>query len=120
MSDNTKVSEMLINVGGDLLRVVDSQQEMQSHLDLVKIAWNMAIYSQPKRKAKLKRFIKKQEEYAPSVEALKGLEWEIRRIIKQKDRLYPEINSKVVMAEAVEKGKDDYIIRAYFQTIREA
>ena len=36
--------------------------------------------------------------------------------MKQKDILFPEVKSKVVIAEAVEKGKDDYIIRAYFET----
>jgi hypothetical protein len=34
---------------------------------------------------------------------------------KQKDLLFPEIHNKVVIAEAIEKGKDDYIIRAYFE-----
>ncbi len=115
MSKDKKVSEMLINVGGGLLHVVNNQQEMQAHLDLVKTAWNMAINPQAKRQTELKRFIKKQKKYAPGIEALKGLEWEIRRIMKQKDRLYPEINSKVVLAEAIEKGKDDYTIRAYFE-----
>lgn len=115
MLNDKKVSEMLIDVGGDLLQVVNNQKEMQTHLDLVKTAWNMATNSQAVRKTKLKRFIKKQKKYAPSIEALKGLEWEIRRIMKQKDRLYPEINHKVVIAEAIEKGKDDYVIRAYFE-----
>jgi len=109
---------MLIRVGGDLLQSVNNQQEMQAHLDLVKSAWNMAINPQTKRQVELKRFIKKQKKYAPNTEALKGLEWEIRRIMKQKDRLYPEIDSKVVLAEAIEKGKDDYTIRAFFETKR--
>lgn len=115
MLNDKKVSEMLIDVGGDLLQVVNNQQEMQVHLDLVKIAWNMATYPLSNRKTELKRFIKKRRKYAPSIEALKGLEWEMRRIMKQKDRLYPEINHKVVIAEAIEKGKDDYVIRAYFE-----
>jgi hypothetical protein len=110
-----KVSEMLIAVSGDLLQSVDSQMEMQAHLDLVKEAWNMALESGDKRQRKLKRFINKQKRYAPSLEALKALEWEFRRMMKKKDKLFPEVNSKVVVAEAVEKGKDDYIIRAYFE-----
>ena len=106
---------MLIAVSGELLQSVDSQQEMQAHLDLVKTAWNMATESGDKRKRELKKFILKQKKYAPSAEALKGLGWEMRRIMKQKDLLFPDIHNKVVNAEAIEKAKDDYIIRAYFE-----
>ena len=110
-----KVSEMIIDVSGDLFQVVDSKEEMQAHLDLVSAAWNMALFSQSERKSKLKKFLKKQQKYAPSIEALKGLEWEMRRVMKQKDRLFPEVNNKIVVAEAVETGVDEYIIRAYFE-----
>ena len=34
--------------------------------------------------------------------------------MKQKEKLFPSIKQKIVIAEAVETGKDDYIIRAYF------
>lgn len=61
-----KVSEMLIAVSGELLQAVDSQMEMQAHLDLVKTAWNMATKSGDKRKLELKRFMSKQKKYAPS------------------------------------------------------
>ncbi len=109
-----KVSEMILAVAGDLLKVPDSQEEMQAHLELVMRAWNMSLYSEKIRKEKLKRFIDSQRSHAPSTEALKGLEWEFRRIMKQKDCLYPSVKKKIAIVEAVEKNKDDYIIRAYF------
>ncbi len=106
---------MIIDVGGNLLSTVESQEEMQAHLDLVSTAWNIAINSPSQRKKALKAFIKKQKKNAPSVEALKGLEWELRRIMKQKDILFPQIRNKIAKAEAIERGHDDYIIRAYFE-----
>lgn len=109
-----KVSEMLIAVSGELLQSAESLHEMQAHLDLVKHAWNLSLLSEQARTKELKRFIKKQKKYAPSAEALKGLEWEYKRIMKQKNRLYPEVGSKIEWAEAVETSKDNYIIRAYF------
>tara|TARA_R110002110_G_scaffold201422_1_gene412454 strand:+ start:336 stop:701 length:366 start_codon:yes stop_codon:yes gene_type:complete len=109
-----KVSEMMIAVGGDLLKQVDSVEEMQAHLEIVKHAWNISLYSEKKRKAKLKKFIESQKPYAPNQEALLGLEWEYKRVMKQKEKLFPSIKQKIVIAEAVETGKDDYIIRAYF------
>jgi hypothetical protein len=109
-----KVSEMMIAVGGDLLKQAGSLDEMQAHLEMVKHAWNISLYSEKKKKAKLKKFIESQKPYAPSKEDLLGLEWEYKRIIKQKEKLYSSVKSKIVIAEAVEKGINDYVIRAYF------
>lgn len=109
-----KVSEMMIEVSGGLLTEVDNFEEMQAHTELIKHAWNMSLYSKNKRKAKLKQFIKSQEPYAPNREALLGLEWEYKRIMKRKDSLYPSVRQKIIIAEAIEKGKDDYLLRAYF------
>jgi len=112
---NKKVSEMIIDVSGDLFHVVNNQQEMQAHLDLVCTAWNIAILSPEQKNKELHAFLKKNKKYAPSDQALKGLEWEMRRVIKQKERLYPNIKKQIVTAEAIERGKDDYTIRAYFE-----
>jgi hypothetical protein len=94
MSEEQKVSAMMIDVAGDLLKTPESQE--------------------------IKSFIKKQKKYAPSKDALKGLAWEIRRVIKQKDKLYPAVNNKIILAEAIETGVDDYIIRAYFAGMKTA
>lgn len=109
-----KVSEMLIAVGGDLLKSVDSLEEMQVHLDLVRAAWNMSLSSGKKRNGKLKKFIESQRSRAPSTEALEGLEWEFRRIMKQKDKLFPSVKKKVEFATAIETSKDNYTVRAFF------
>ena len=109
-----KVSEMLLEVAGDLLTMPENRDEMQAHLDLVKQAWNMSLYSKKKRKSKLNCFIESQRPYAPNIEALKGLEWEFRRVMSQKDELYPTVKNKIEYAEVIETDKDSYIIRAYF------
>jgi len=109
------VSEMLVRIGGELLTSVNSREEIQSRLDIVITAWNMSLSSREDRKLKLKRFIRKQKGVAPSKEALKALEAEIKRMIKQKISLYPEIDDEVVRAEAIAKGDDDFEIKAYFQ-----
>ncbi len=109
-----KVSEMLIAVSGDLLKSVDNLEEMQAHLDLVKTAWNMSLSSGKKRNGRLKKFIESQRSRAPSTEALEGLEWEFRRMMQQKDKLFPTVKKKVEFATAIEEDTNDYIIRAYF------
>ncbi|PCK07261.1 MAG: hypothetical protein COA42_15185 [Alteromonadaceae bacterium] len=119
MITEKKVSQMIIDIAGDLLTTPESQEEMQAHLNVVRTAWNIAIKPELARKKELKSFIKKQAKYAPSTEALEGLELEMKRMIQQKNTLYPSINGKVVSAEVIKKGQDDYVIRAYFSGNRE-
>jgi len=109
------VSEMLVQVGGDLLKSANSLEELQARLDIVKTAWNMSLNSRADRKVKLKRFLKKQRKFAPSKEVLKELESEIKQIMKQKSLLYPEIENGVTNAEVIEKENDEYEIKAYFK-----
>lgn len=92
---NAKVSEMLATVAGDLLLQAGSLKDMQARLDMVKHAWNISLYSEKKRKSKLKSFIESQKPYAPSKEALMELEWEYMRIMKQKQKLYPSIRKRL-------------------------
>jgi len=115
MTKQQNVSEMLVHVGGDLLKSASSLQEMQARLDIVKTAWNMSLKARADRKVELRQFIKKQKEFAPNREALKGLESELKRVIKQKNASYPDIDSEVVKAEATQKGRDDYDIKAHFK-----
>lgn len=114
MSHMKKISEMLIAISGDLLQTPDNLMEMQAHLDLARHAWNLAILPEEIEKQELQAFLKKQAPYAPSAAALKGLEGEYKRIIKQKRKLFPEVLSEIKHAEAVETSKDEYIIRALF------
>jgi len=109
-----KVSEMILAVGGDLLRHVASAEEMQVRLHLVVTAWNMSLYPEQKRKRMVKRFIDAQRPHAPGLDALQTLEWEIRRILQQKERLFPAVKERVAFAEALQTDNDKYLVRAYF------
>jgi len=118
-SDDINVSEMLVHIAGDLLTFANSQQELQSRLDIVRTAWNMSLNTRNDRRLELKRFIRKQKGVAPSKEALKGLESELKRIMKEKVSAYPDIDREIVKAEAIEKENGDYEIKAYFEELKE-
>jgi hypothetical protein len=115
MPDEENVSEMLVHVSGDLLKSANGLLEMQARLDIVKTAWNMSLNTRAGTKKELKRFMKKQKKLAPSKEALKGLELEVKRVIKQKNSLYPEIVNEIISATANQKEKNDYEITANFK-----
>tara|TARA_B100001063_G_C16500833_1_gene421957 strand:+ start:118 stop:546 length:429 start_codon:yes stop_codon:yes gene_type:complete len=115
MSDNQNISQMLVDISGDLLQSVGNKQEMQSRLDIVIVAWNMSLHSRLDRPLKLKRFLRKQKGQAPSKEALKALESEIKKIIKHKDNLYPDACTELVRAEAVQQTNESYEIKVFFK-----
>tara|TARA_R110001592_G_scaffold10098_1_gene52585 strand:- start:27121 stop:27588 length:468 start_codon:yes stop_codon:yes gene_type:complete len=115
MSDNQNISQMLVDISGDLLQSVANHQEMQSRLDIVVTAWNMTLDSRADRQQNLKRFIRKQKGFAPSKESLKALESEIKRIMKHKDNLYSAIDTELVRAEAIPQTDESFEIKVYFK-----
>jgi len=115
MSDNENISQMLVDISGDLLQSVENKQEMQSRLDIIVTAWNMSLHSRADRPLKLKRFIRKQKGLAPSKEALKELESAIKKVIKHKLNLYPDVDTELVKAEANEQANNTYEIKVHFK-----
>ncbi len=115
MSINENISQMLVDISGDLLASVAHPQEMQSRIDIVVTAWNMSLQPKADRALKLKRFLRKQKAFAPSKEALKHLEAEIKKIIKHKDNLYPDETTELVRAEAVQQSKENFEIKVFFK-----
>jgi len=115
MSDNENISQMLVDISGDLLQSVENKQEMQSRLDILVTAWNMSLHSRTDRQLKLKRFIRKQKGLAPSKEALKELESAIKKVIKHKLNLYPNIDTELVKAETTEQANETYEIKVHFK-----
>jgi|GEM_PF-6835423 len=115
MSDNENISQMLVDISGDLLQSVENKQEMQSRLDILVTAWNLSLHSRTDRPLKLKRFIRKQKDSAPSKEALKELEAAIKKVIKHKLNLYPDIDAELVKAETIEQANDTYEIKVHFK-----
>lgn len=115
MSENQNISQMLVDISGDLLQSIDNKQEMQSRLDIVVTAWNMSLHPKIDRPVKLKRFLRKQKSAAPNKEVLKSLEAEIKKIIKHKDNLYPDTNTELVRAEAIQQTKESYQINVFFK-----
>ena len=119
MSDNENISQMLVDISDDLLQSVDNKQEMQSRLDILVTAWNMSLHSRADRPLKLKRFIRKQKSSAPSKEALKELEAAIKKAMKHKLNLYPNVDTELVRAETVEQSNDTYEIKVHFKDKKE-
>ncbi len=115
LSMTTNFSSLLMNMGGSFLEQASSPQELQSRLDMVVTAWNLSLQDKTDRQQQLKRLIRKQKGNAPSKDAWKALETQIKSLIKRKLERYPGENTELVRAEAVFKGQSSYDIQVYFK-----
>ena len=75
----------------------------------------MTLNSRANRQLKLKRFLRKQKGFAPSKDALKALELEMKTIMKHKDNLYSTIDTELVRAEAIAQSNESFEIKVYFK-----
>lgn len=115
MLDDHNVSQMLVDISGELLQSVSNHKEMQARLNIVVAAWNMTLDSRANRQLKLKRFLRKQKDFAPSKEALKALESEMKTIMKHKDNLYSTVDTQLVRAQATALSNESFNIKVYFK-----
>ncbi len=115
MSATTNFSQMLIDISGDLLESVPNSREMQSRVDMVVMGWNMSLLSKAERQLKMKRFLRKLKGTAPSKEALKGLEQEIKKVVKHKLNLYPDNDTELLRAEVLEHSQGNHELKVYFK-----
>ena len=108
-----KASEMLIDIAGGFITDSVELKEVEIHLEITVIAWNIAILPKEKRKSKLNRYIRKQAIYAPSKKDLEELKTEMKRLINNKVKKYPMVKNKIEKAEAIDKN-NEFVIRAHY------
>ncbi len=103
-----KLSEMIVNVAGEYLAIAETVDERENYLRSACTAWNIACLPPLRREHALRRYC---EQYRKTNQAdetdSKNFEQDIRLLIDQKERLYPDINVQIVdsMIERI-NGKD--------------
>jgi hypothetical protein len=85
-----KVAEGYIDMG-------ETREEKKNYLRSACSAWNIACLSPFKRESAIKQYIEQCPKINNSDPAdCKALEEDLRLLIKQKDRLYPDVNVQIV------------------------
>jgi hypothetical protein len=95
-----KVSEMLLDVAGDFLAMGEDISDKQQLLNAAASAWNIACLKGDKRQQAIKKFMKNYRKLNPAFTNAdyKDEEENIRLLIEQKDKLYPDVNIQIVNA----------------------
>ena len=97
LSGKPKISAMVLKVAEGYIDMGETRQERENYLRSACSAWNIACLPPLKRESAIKQYVERCREINHSDEAdYKTLEENLRLLIRQKDRLYPEVNVQIV------------------------
>ena len=108
-----KKSEIIFEFARDFVAVGESMEEKQSRLNAACTAWNIANLPKFERRKALERYLQGYRVENPGVQGSHFLRKDLvlEHLIKQKNRLFPQVKKPIVDAEIREDG-DRYSIFA--------
>ena len=114
MNSDQKVSQMIIDVAGQFIEMVASEEERQTHLDLACVAWNLSILPKSKRDEEYKKYFKKMKGLLNDPQLIKYFEMDLNGLIDAKIDLFPNENKPIVSATIKNINSNQYRITAAF------
>jgi hypothetical protein len=96
MNSEQKVSQMILDVAGQFILMVESEEERQTHLDIACPAWNISI------------------SLLNDPELIKYFEMDLNGLIDAKIDLFPNENRPIVSAKIENINSDEYRVTAAF------
>ena len=114
MDNEQKVSQMILDVAGQFISMVESEEERQTHLDIACAAWNISILPKNKRDNEYKKYFKKMKSLLNNSELIKHFEMDLNGLIDAKIDLFPNENKPIVSAKIENINSDEYRVTAAF------
>jgi hypothetical protein len=95
-----KLSEMVLAFAGDYIAMGDDIEEKQQYLNSAVSAWNIACLDEKTRKRSIKKYMAEYRKLNPKQgqRDFRHVEEDLRLLIKQKQKLYPEVRVQIVGA----------------------
>jgi hypothetical protein len=111
-TETQKVSAMVLKVAEGYIDMGESTEEKENYLRSACSAWNIACLQPLKREPAIKQYVEQYQKINKTdKEDCIALEEDIRLLIKQKDRLYPDVKVQIVnsIIENI-NGKDHVMV----------
>lgn len=106
--EKQKISAMVLKVAEGYIDLGETTEERENYLRSACSAWNIACSPPPERDPAIKQYIEQYQKINKADEAdCRALEEDLRLLIKQKDKLYPNVKAQIVSSriESI-NGKD--------------
>ena len=111
-SRKPKISEMLLKVAAGYIDLGENLEQRENYLRSACSAWNIACLPQPKRETAIKKYLEQFQKINQADHSdCRGFEEDIRRLINQKDKLYPDVDVPIIGSriETI-NGREHYIV----------
>ena len=113
-----KISEMVADFAGDYIALGEDIEEKQQYLNGAVSAWNIACLDGKARKRSIKKYMTEYQKLNPSQSKrdFRDVEEDLRLLIKQKEKLYPEVRTQIVNAHIKEINGKNHLTVATLNT----
>jgi hypothetical protein len=108
-SKRKKISEMVLDFAGDYIALGEDIEEKQQYLNSAVSAWNIACLDEKAGKRSIKKYMTEYRKLNPTRNKrdFVDIEENLRLLIAQKEKLYPEVRIQIVDAQIQEiNGKN--------------
>jgi hypothetical protein len=107
---------MIFEFARDFIATGESMEQKQIRLNVVCTAWNIANLPKHERRKALERYLQSYRERNPGVQDAKFLRKDMEHLIKQKNRLFPQVKKPIMHAEIRESGENFSIAAVSMRT----
>ncbi len=113
-----KVSAMVLDFAKEYIAMGEDLEDKQQLLTGAASAWNIACLDEIERDFSIKRYMKEYEKINStfSNQDLQDVEENLRLLIPQKEKLYPDVKVQIAGAYIEVKGGKDHV---YVMSVRE-
>ena len=110
-SARPKISQSLWEFAGEFIRIGETLEQRQSHLNAACSAWNIACNMPEVRKKNLDHYMREYRKFNPGAdeEQLAGVRSNMEKLIDVKLRMFPHDLRQVVQARIINVGGQDRI-----------
>jgi len=114
MSNDIKVSQMILDVAAHFIELVKSEEERQTHLDIACKAWNISILPKSQRNKEYNRYLNEVREKITDKETMSYFKEDLDGLIKAKMELFPNEKKPIISAKIKNIGSTEYQVTAAF------
>ena len=106
-SPKIKMSELICEYASDYINMGENTEERQNYLNEACTAWNIASLDQKDREAAIQHTIADYKKKNPKIDDVEGFEEDLRKLVKKKLEMFPDINKIIVDAkiQPIDKSK---------------
>ena len=113
-NNKQKVSQMILDVAGQFILMVEPEQERQTHLDIACAAWNISTLPKNKRDGEYKKYFNKMKRLLNDPQLIKYFEEDLNGLIDAKIDLFPNEKRQIVSAIIENINSKEYKVTAAF------